>query len=71
MADRRAEAAANASLADSREALRLGGGAELAVVEAQRRVDRARFNLIDAEGQRLADVIELYAATASDWREPK
>lgn len=71
VADRRAEAAANASLADSREALRLGGGAELAVVEAQRRVDRARFNLIDAEGQRLADVIELYAATASDWREPK
>jgi NodT family efflux transporter outer membrane factor (OMF) lipoprotein len=71
VAVRRAEAAADAGLADTRTALRLGGGAELSVVEAQRRVDRARFNRIDAEGQRLADVIELYAATATDWRDAK
>ncbi len=68
-ADTRAEAAARASLEDARAAYRLGGGAFLAVVEAQRRLDRARLDRVEAEGQRLMDIVALFAATATDWRE--
>jgi NodT family efflux transporter outer membrane factor (OMF) lipoprotein len=64
----RAETQAQASLDDARAAYRLGGGASLAVLDAQRQLDRARLNRIDAEGQRLADMVNLYAATATDWR---
>ena len=57
-----------AGLADARTAYRLGGGNLLAVTVAQRQLDRARLDLIGARGQRLSDIVELFAATATDWR---
>jgi len=39
-------------------AWRLGGGAFLAVVRAQRQLNRERLALVEARGQRLADVVE-------------
>ncbi len=65
----RVETVAEAGLRDARSAYTLGGGPLLSVIDAQRQLDRARFNRIDAQGQRLTDVIQLYAATATDWRE--
>ena len=64
----RAETVASANLADARTAYRLGGGAFADVVTAQRQLNRARLARVDAAGQRLADIVALYAATASDWR---
>jgi NodT family efflux transporter outer membrane factor (OMF) lipoprotein len=64
-----AEAIAEASLRDARLAYRLGGGPFQGVVEAQRKVDSARLDSVDAKGQKLLDIIALYAATATDWRE--
>jgi outer membrane protein TolC len=46
----------------------LGGGALLPVVDAQRQLNRARLQLVQAQGERLTDVIKLYAATAAQWR---
>ncbi|MEO8926662.1 MAG: efflux transporter outer membrane subunit [Caulobacteraceae bacterium] len=64
----KAQSTAQAALADARTAYRLGGGAVLPIVQAQRRLDRARLALIQAQDQRLADIVSLYAATATDWR---
>jgi NodT family efflux transporter outer membrane factor (OMF) lipoprotein len=64
----RAEAAAGASARDAQTAYRLGGGTLLQVVDTQRTVSRARRALVQAQAQRHADLVELYAATAADWR---
>ncbi len=69
-AEERAEAVATGSLRDSRNAYALGGSAFLQVIEAQRRLDRARLALVEARGQKLSDIVELYAVTATDWRDP-
>jgi len=66
----RAQTTAKAALDDQRAAYRLGGAPFLPIVQAQRQYDRARLALIEAQGQRLADVVSLYAATAADWRSP-
>jgi NodT family efflux transporter outer membrane factor (OMF) lipoprotein len=63
-----AQSAAQSALDDARNAYRLGGGPLLAVIDAQRRLDRARLGLVEARGQRLADMVTLFAATARDWR---
>jgi len=63
-ANRAAEAAAK----DAQNALRLGGGPLLDVVQAQRTLSRARRALVEAQGRRMGDLVELYAATAADWR---
>ncbi len=68
-ADERAQRAAQSSLDDARAAYSLGGGAYLPVVEAQRRLNRAKLTLTEAKGQKLMDVVDLYAATAADWRD--
>jgi NodT family efflux transporter outer membrane factor (OMF) lipoprotein len=65
---KKAQTVAQEALNDQRAAFRLGGGAFLPVVQAQRQLDRARLNLTQARGQRLADIVMLYAATAADWR---
>jgi outer membrane protein TolC len=39
------------------------------VVEAQRQVDQARLNVVQAQAQKLMDIVSLYAATATNWRE--
>ena len=63
------EKVAEAALRDARNAYSLGGGPLSAIDNAQVQVDRARLQLVEARGQRLMDVIQLFAATASDWRE--
>jgi len=60
--------AAQANLNDANNAYRLGGGALLGVVDAQRALSRARSNLVAAQGNRLSDLVALYTATAADWR---
>jgi len=67
-ASSKAQSVAEAALNDAWAAWRLGGGAFLAVVRAQRQLNRERLALVEARGQRLADVVNLYAATAADWR---
>ena len=66
-----AQAAADGSLADARAAYSLGGGPLANVVEAQRQVDQARLNVVQAQAQKLMDIVSLYAATATNWREAK
>jgi NodT family efflux transporter outer membrane factor (OMF) lipoprotein len=63
-----AQSAAQAALDDARTALRLGGGTMLDLVEAQRRLDRARLQKVQAQGRRLLDIVTLFTATAADWR---
>jgi NodT family efflux transporter outer membrane factor (OMF) lipoprotein len=63
-----AQSAAQAALDDARNALRLGGGTMLDLTEAQRRLDRARLQRVQAQGQRLLDIVTLFTATACDWR---
>jgi len=65
---RRAETAAAASARDAQTAYRLGGGTLLQAIDAQRQLSRARRASVQAEGQRLADLVQLYTATAADWR---
>ncbi|MDB5425711.1 MAG: efflux system, outer rane lipoprotein NodT family, partial [Phenylobacterium sp.] len=64
----RATAAAQSSATDAQIAYRLGGGTLLRVVDAQRSVSRVRRALAQAQAQRYADLVELYTATAADWR---
>lgn len=60
--------AADTAEQDAQNALRLGGGPLLDVVQAHRNVSRARRALVEAEGRRMTDLVSLYAATAADWR---
>jgi NodT family efflux transporter outer membrane factor (OMF) lipoprotein len=64
-----AQTAAEDALRDARLAYSLGGGPLAAVIDAQRQLDRARLDTAQAQSQKLMDVISLYAATATDWRE--
>ncbi|HEY1562993.1 MAG TPA: efflux transporter outer membrane subunit [Caulobacteraceae bacterium] len=64
-----AQTAAESALHDARLAYSLGGGPLAAVVDAQRQLDRATLDTAQAQSQKLMDVISLYAATATDWRE--
>ena len=60
--------AAEANVRDTESAYRLGGGTLLQVVDAQRQLSRARRALLQAQAQRYGDTVQLYAATAADWR---
>ncbi|MBS0363100.1 MAG: efflux transporter outer membrane subunit [Proteobacteria bacterium] len=60
--------AAQASANDTQNALRLGGGPLVDVIEAQRTLSRARRALVEAQGRKMSDLVSLYAATATDWR---
>ena len=64
----RATTAADVSARDAQTAYRLGGATLLQVVDAQRTVSRNRRALVEAQAQRYADLVELYGATAADWR---
>ena len=64
----RAQAAAQSNANDAQTAYRLGGGTLLQVIDAQRQLNRARRATAQAEGQRLSDLVQLYTATAADWR---
>jgi len=64
----RFNAAADNSARDAQTAYRLGGGTLLQVVDTQRSVSRARRGLVEAQARRYSDLVELYTATAADWR---
>lgn len=51
-------------------AARLGGRTAGDVLQARRQLDRDRRDLAQAQAQRLGDLVALYAAAASEWREP-
>ena len=53
---------------DTLEAARLGGATAQKVIETRREVVRTRRALADAQARRLADMVDLYAASAADWR---
>jgi outer membrane protein TolC len=64
----RSQETAEARLRDAQSAYRLGGGALIQVIDAQRQLSRARLALAEAQAQRFSDLVQLYAATAADWR---
>ena len=64
----RAQAARAANLKDSQTAYQLGGGPRLAVVDAQRQLNRASRDLIAAQGRRMTDIVNLSSATAARWK---
>jgi NodT family efflux transporter outer membrane factor (OMF) lipoprotein len=66
-----AERAALAAVRDDENAYKLGGGPLLPVLDDQRKLSMARRQLAMAHGKRLADLAQLYVATAADWREPR
>jgi NodT family efflux transporter outer membrane factor (OMF) lipoprotein len=65
---RRAVVASEANAHNRELAYQLGGGTTLEVVDAQRQLSRTRRELIQMEGQRFSDLVQLYTATAADWR---
>jgi NodT family efflux transporter outer membrane factor (OMF) lipoprotein len=64
----RAETTARSSLEEAREGYRIGGTPLANVVIADRRWREATLSRVQAIGQRLADIVALYGATAADWR---
>jgi NodT family efflux transporter outer membrane factor (OMF) lipoprotein len=64
----RSVSAAQANVTDAQNAYRLGGGTVLQLLDAQRQLSRARRDLAAAQGQRYLDLVQLYTATAADWR---
>lgn len=64
----RSVAAAESNVRDAQTAYRLGGGSLMQTIDAQRQLSRAQRMLAEAQGQRFTDLVELYAATATDWR---
>jgi NodT family efflux transporter outer membrane factor (OMF) lipoprotein len=64
----RAVTASEASAHDAEAAYNLGGVTLLQVIDAQRQLSRSRRALVQAEGQRFGDLVQLFTATAADWR---
>jgi len=64
----RAVTASEASARNAQTAYSLGGGTLLQVTDAERQLSRTRRSLVAAQGQMYADLVQLYAATATDWR---
>ena len=67
----RSEAVAGDALRDDENAFRLGGGALLPILDDERRLQMARRSRVVVQGRRLADIAQLYVATAADWRDVK
>jgi NodT family efflux transporter outer membrane factor (OMF) lipoprotein len=65
----RADRAAMNAVRDDEAAYRLGGGPLLPVLDDERRLSMARREMAMARGKRLADLAQLYVATAADWRQ--
>jgi NodT family efflux transporter outer membrane factor (OMF) lipoprotein len=66
-----AEAAAASALHDDEAAFNLGGGPLLPVLDDERNLELSRRALAMQQGKRLADIAQLYVATAADWRDAK
>ncbi len=67
----RARDAAAAAVRNDELAYKLGGGALLPTLDDERRLQDARRALAMQAGKRLADIAQLYVATAADWRDTK
>jgi NodT family efflux transporter outer membrane factor (OMF) lipoprotein len=65
-----AQRVAQADLKNIQFAYQNGGGNLVDVTQAQRRLSETRQAYALAEGQRLADAVRLYVATAADWQAP-
>lgn len=65
---RLAELAATTSDRDTRSAYAMGGVAQMEVIEHRRTVNRVRNLIVQAEGERLLNLVKLNAATAAEWR---
>lgn len=61
-----ATAQARVGVADS--AYKLGAATQRQVVEVDQDLHRARMDVAKAKGRQLEDLVQLYAATAADWR---
>jgi NodT family efflux transporter outer membrane factor (OMF) lipoprotein len=66
-----AQSTAEANLKDARSAFSIGGGPYVDIITAQRRLNSVRRDYLDAQAQRLSDMVRLFTATAADWREDK
>ena len=64
----RAETVSRSAVADARKAYDLGGGALLPVVDASRRLSQVQRQKAAVQGQILADLVQLHAATGAGWR---
>jgi len=64
----RTEAAQRQTLTDAETLFRLGGGPLFPVIDAERQLSMTRRNRAMTEGKRLADIAQLFVATAADWR---
>jgi NodT family efflux transporter outer membrane factor (OMF) lipoprotein len=64
----RVEASQSANLRDARKAYDLGGGPMISVIDAQRSLNRARRDTITAQGRRYSDLVDLFTATAANWK---
>lgn len=67
-AQARAVTTARANVEDATRAFQLGAGTLLNVFDAQRQLNLALRANIQAQGQKLDDIIDLFVFTASDWR---
>jgi NodT family efflux transporter outer membrane factor (OMF) lipoprotein len=63
----RSEAADAENVRLAEASYRLGGGPLFRVIDARRQLSRSQRERVRAEGQRLQDVVRLYAATAGGW----
>jgi len=61
-------ASARVSLEEEKAAYKLGGAPLATVITADRTWRGAEFDHLEAQGQRLADIVALYGATAAQWR---
>ncbi len=64
----RSEQSQASNLRDARKAYELGGGPLIQVIDAQRELNRARQQTLAAQGRRLGDTVDLFTATAANWR---
>ena len=69
MANRRLGiAVGEGTLREAEDGYKLGGVTLMQMAEARRRLNHARRDLAQAQGQQFLDLVQLYAATAADWR---
>jgi NodT family efflux transporter outer membrane factor (OMF) lipoprotein len=66
----RSVAAATKRLREATTSFELGAGNLISVLDAQRQLGRVRREAVVAYGQRYADLVELYVATAANPRSP-
>jgi NodT family efflux transporter outer membrane factor (OMF) lipoprotein len=65
----RARQAAQANVDDTSRAYELGAGSLLPIFDARRQLNLADRQKVQVQGDQLRSVIELFAATAADWRQ--